>query len=127
VTRRAARPTMSHASESRAATNDLLAQLRAASWRPGAFARFLTRAGRGSADQARRHPRALVEVTLRHAGWLAITPASRGRWTLTSWLLAATHLGLLEQRRTLGAANTVTLLRATSQACSPPTPPGTPT
>jgi hypothetical protein len=118
---------MSHASESRAATNDLLAQLRAASWRPGAFARFLTRAGRGSADQARRHPRALVEVTLRHAGWLAITPASRGRWTLTSWLLAATHLGLLEQRRTLGAANTVTLLRATSQACSPPTPPGTPT
>ena len=101
-----------HPTESRAGTNDLLAQLRADRWHPVAFARFLVRAGRRSADQARRHPRALLEVTLLHAGWLAIIPAGRWRWTLTSWLLAATHLGLLERRRTLGAANTITLLRA---------------
>src|SRR6266702_3214354 len=69
-----------HAAESRAATNDLLAQLRAGRWRPRAWLQFLAR--------GRRH------------------------WTLCSWLLAATHLGLLGRRGTLGAANVITLLRA---------------
>jgi hypothetical protein len=34
------------------------------------------------------------------------------RWVAASWTLAAMHLGLLEERRSLGAANLVTLTRA---------------
>jgi phosphatidylglycerophosphate synthase len=33
-------------------------------------------------------------------------------WVATSWALSITHLGMLESRRTLGAANMVTLARA---------------
>ncbi len=101
-----------HAAESRAATNDLLAQLRAGRWRPRAWLQFLARASRRSADQALRRPRALAEVSLLHIGIRAITPSGRRHWTLCSWLLAATHLGLLGRRGTLGAANVITLLRA---------------
>src|SRR6266702_4456908 len=101
-----------HAAESRAATNDLLAQLLAGRWRPRAWLQFLARASRRSADQALRRPRALAEVSLLHIGIRAITPSGRRHWTLCSWLLAATHLGLLGRRGTLGAANVITLLRA---------------
>src|SRR5918995_959018 len=37
-------------------------------------------------------------------------------WILTSWALSATHLGMLEQHRSIGAANAITLLRANLHA-----------
>ncbi|GAB3383572.1 hypothetical protein GCM10027360_66710 [Amycolatopsis echigonensis] len=39
-------------------------------------------------------------------------------WTVASWVLAATHLGMLEDRRSLGAADIVTLTRANLPAIS---------
>jgi len=97
---------------SRAATNELLAGLRAGRWRPAAWARFVALSARRSVHQARRHPRAVAEVTVLHAA-LALLAGRRGRlWTLVSWLLAASHLGMLENRRSLGLPNAVTLLRA---------------
>jgi hypothetical protein len=97
---------------SRAATDELLAGLRAGRWRPAAWARFVAWSARRSVHQARRHPRALAEVTALHAA-LALLAGRRGRrWTLASWLLAASHLGLLQNRRSLGLPNAITLLRA---------------
>ena len=99
-------------STSRAATNELLAGLRAGRWRPAAWARFLVSSGRRSVRQAVRHPRALTEVTVLHAA-LALAAGAHGRrWVAASWAMAATHLGMLEDRSSLGAASQVTLLRA---------------
>ena len=106
---------------SRAATDELLAGLRAGRWRPAAWARLAAWSARRSVHQARRHPRALAEVTVLHAA-LALPAGRRGRrWTLVSWLLAATHLGLLGNRRSLGLPNAVTLLRANLAATGGPT------
>jgi hypothetical protein len=105
---------------SRAATDELLAGLRAGRWRPAAWARFVALSAHRSAHQARRHPRALAEVTVLHAA-MALLAGRRGRrWTLVSWLLAATHLGLLENRQSLGLPNAVTLLRANLAATGGP-------
>jgi CDP-alcohol phosphatidyltransferase len=95
--------------ESRAATNELLGELRNDRWRPRAWVRFLVRAARRSTEQARLRPRAFAEATALHG---ALFAAGRRPWTLASWGLTITHLGLLEGRRSLGAANAVTLLRA---------------
>lgn len=96
---------------SRAATDDLLRDLAAGGWRPAAWARFLASAAERSADQARLHPRALAEVTALHGLLLAVAPPSGRRWVSTSWLLASTHLGLLEARSHLGPADLLTLTR----------------
>lgn len=97
--------------DSRAATDRLLAGLRDGRWRPGAWTRFLASATRRSVRQARLRPRALVEITALHAGFAVL--AGRGRvWTVVSWVLAATHLGMLDGRRSIGWANAVTLTRA---------------
>jgi phosphatidylglycerophosphate synthase len=99
-------------SASRAATDELLAGLRAGQWQPDAWARFLVSSARRSVQQAVRHPRALTEVTVLHAA-LALSAGSRGRrWVAVSWAMAAAHLGMLEDRSSLGAASVVTLLRA---------------
>jgi phosphatidylglycerophosphate synthase len=53
-------------------------------------------------------------VTALHAALLLLARArgrAGGAWIGLSWLLAVTHLGLLGQRRSLGAANTATLAR----------------
>ena len=48
-----------------------------------------------------------------HATLLGLSSRGRGRvWVTASWALAITHLGLLGPRRSLGAANLVTLARA---------------
>lgn len=97
---------------SRAATDTLLAGLHAARWRPAAWARFLILAAHRSAHQARAHPRAVTELTALHAA-MALRAGPRGyRWLAVSWALAASHLGLLGTRRSLGMANALTLLRA---------------
>lgn len=95
--------------ESRVATNELLGRLRDDRWRPGAWVQFLVGAARRSTQQARLRPTAFAEATALHG---ALFAAGRRPWTLTSWVLTITHLGLLEDRRTLGTANAVTLLRA---------------
>lgn len=94
---------------SRAATDELLAGLRAGGWRPRTWARFLTLATRRSVHQARLHPRALAEVTVLHAVFAVL---GGRRWTLLSWTLAVSHLGMLDARQSLGLPNAVTLVRA---------------
>ncbi|MBI1351231.1 MAG: hypothetical protein GC156_08940 [Actinomycetales bacterium] len=89
----------------------MLRDLAAGRWRPAAWARFLVAACRRSVDQARLHPRALAEVTALHGLLLAVAPPSGRRWVSTSWLLASTHLGLLEVRSHLGPADLLTLAR----------------
>ncbi|GAB3488507.1 CDP-alcohol phosphatidyltransferase family protein [Amycolatopsis cihanbeyliensis] len=98
--------------DSRAATNALLAEVRAGRWGPRAWVRFLADATRRSVHQARRHPRALAEVTALHV-LFAVLADRRGRaWVAVSWGMAASHLGLLEQRSSIGLASTITLARA---------------
>ena len=107
---------------SRAATNELLTGLRAGRWRPAAWARFISASAHRSAHQARSRPQALAELTALHAV-LALTADRRGRrWVMTSWGLAATHLGMLEQQRSLGIPNAITLLRANLPAVGQPAP-----
>ncbi|MBD8057172.1 CDP-alcohol phosphatidyltransferase family protein [Rhodococcus ruber] len=98
--------------DSRAATNRLLAGLRAGRWRPSAWARFLARACQRSARQAQLRPRAFTEATLLHCVLLTTAPRSGRRWIATSWALSVTHLGMLGPRRSLGAPNVLTLVRA---------------
>jgi hypothetical protein len=86
----------------------LLAGLRAGGWRPRTWARFLTLATRRSVHQARLHPR-VAEVTVLHAVFAVL---GGRRWTLLSWTLAVTHLGMLDARQSLGLPNAVTLVRA---------------
>ncbi|MGH3496837.1 MAG: CDP-alcohol phosphatidyltransferase family protein [Nocardioidaceae bacterium] len=99
------------AGSSRAATNALLHDLAAGCWRPAAWAKFLVAAARRSVDQARVHPRALAEVTALHGLLFAVAPPSGRRWISSSWLLASTHLGLLEDRSHLVPADLLTLAR----------------
>ena len=98
--------------DSRAATNELLDGLRQGRWRPRAWTRFLLHATRRSIHQAQLRPRALGEITALHIVFAAVGRRKRPVWTVTSWVLAATHLGMLEQRRSLGVANVITLTRA---------------
>lgn len=97
---------------SRAATDELLAGIREGRWRPRAWVRFLLRAVQRSAREGRRRPRALVEVTLLHAATVTLGRRTSPVWTLTSWALAITHLGMLERRHSLGWADALTLTRA---------------
>ncbi len=99
------------AGSSRAATDELLHDLAAGGWRPGAWGRFLGAATGRSLDQARLHPRALAEVSALHGLLLAVAPPSGRRWVSTSWLLASTHLGMLEDRSHFGPADLLTLAR----------------
>ncbi|MQA12282.1 MAG: hypothetical protein GEU98_27875 [Pseudonocardiaceae bacterium] len=99
-------------SGSRAATNELLAVLRDGRWRPRAWARFVLLSTARSARQARLRPRALAEITLLHTGFAALSARRTRMWTLTSWALAVTHLGMLEQHRSIGLATSLTLARA---------------
>jgi hypothetical protein len=96
---------------SRAATDELLAGLRDGRWRPRAWARFLASATRRSVLQARLRPRALAEITALHAGVAVLARGGRV-WTIVSWALAVTHLGMLEGGRSIGCANAITLTRA---------------
>ncbi|SDN35740.1 CDP-alcohol phosphatidyltransferase, partial [Lentzea albidocapillata subsp. violacea] len=98
--------------DSRAATNELLAGLREGRWRPRAWRRFLLHTTRRSVHQARLRPRALAEITVLHLVFAAAGRHKRPVWTVLSWMLAVTHLGMLEHHRSLGLANVITLTRA---------------
>lgn len=47
-----------------------------------------------------------------HAALVALADPRHRKWVAVSWLLAVSHLGMLEDRSQLGVANTLTLLRA---------------
>jgi len=98
--------------DSRAATEALLGGLRAGGFRPRALGRFLYDATRRSILEAAKRPIALAEATAVHAAIRALAHP-RGRvWIVSSWIMTVTHLGMLEQRRTMGAPNLLTVARA---------------
>jgi hypothetical protein len=99
--------------EIRQRTDQLLGGLRAGRWTPRAWAGLLAQSVSMSVQAAAVRPRAAAEVTMVHATLLGLSSRGRGRaWVTASWALAITHLGLLGPRRSLGAANLVTLARA---------------
>ncbi|MEY9962481.1 hypothetical protein ABIA33_000507 [Streptacidiphilus sp. MAP12-16] len=100
--------------DSRAATDALLTVLHRDGW-----ARFLIAAGQRSAYQAACRPGALLEVTALHGLMLGRTPGRRKAWVAASWILCATHLGLLEERRHLSVADLITLCRGNLPALFP--------
>lgn len=108
----------------RTVTDRLLAQLRADRWQPAAWSRLISDASRQSMRDAAMRPRALAEVTALHAVFAAVAPRhGRGRgWVAMSWLLAATHLGLLEHRDRISTADVLTLARANLPALAPDAP-----
>ena len=104
---------------SRAATNRLLLDLRTRRWRPAAWSQFVADATTRSVEQAVVHRRALAQTTALHGLFLLMGKGSRWRWVATSWTLTALHLGMLEDRSHLGAANTLTLVRANLPVTGP--------
>lgn len=97
---------------SRAATERLLGNLRDDGLTPRAWLSFLEAATLRSIEQARSHPAAFVELSALHL-LFTVGSSARGRlWVAISWLLTAGHLGLLEERHTLGWANVITVTRA---------------
>lgn len=105
------RPAIDRPPGSRAFVDVALGELRRSRWRPGAWVEFLWRCSVRSAEQARSHPLAALEVTLLHAGlgWLGWG----GLRLAASWALAIAHLGLLgPRRRSIGLPNLLSLLRA---------------
>lgn len=108
--------------ESRAATNALLGELSSRGRGPSAWAHFGLATAARSLHQAADHPRAVAEVTAVHTTLAVLAGRGRRRWVGTSWLMAVTHLGLLGPARSIGAASTVTLIRANLPALWPQTP-----
>ena len=70
------------------------------------------RAGRGASACA-------GPTTALHGLLLSMGQGPRWRWVTTSWILTALHLGMLEDRSHLGAANTLTLVRANLPVTGP--------
>ena len=106
------RPAVERSAESRAFVDRALADLRSDRWRPRAWVKFLWRCGVRSAEQARAHPRAALEVTVLHLCMTAIGRPSR-LGLAASWAMALTHLGLLgPEARSIGLANALSMLRA---------------
>ncbi|MBT2478477.1 CDP-alcohol phosphatidyltransferase family protein [Streptomyces sp. ISL-94] len=99
--------------DSRAATDALLGHLRQGRWSPRAVARFLWLAGDRSVRQAARRPQALVQITAAHGllAGLARNKRPGPGWVAASWALSVLHLGLLEERDHLSAADALTLVR----------------
>ncbi len=95
---------------SRQFVDDALAELAAGHWSPSSWLHFIGRCFLRSAEQAARHPRAFLELSLLH---LVLTRGRPRLWPLVAWLLAVTHLGLLgNERHGALVANHLSLLRA---------------
>jgi hypothetical protein len=65
-----------------------------------------------SAVQAARHPRALAQASGLHGVLYARAEPRGRRWVAASWALTVMHLGMLEDRDRLTAADALTLCRA---------------
>lgn len=77
-----------------------------------AWLHFLDRSTRRSLRQALQHKRAFAETTALHVVLGAVADPRRRGWVAVSWIMAITHLGLLEERTSIGLPNTLTLIRA---------------
>ena len=105
-------PMVSSDGTSRRRTNELLSDLRRRGWTPGGWWSFVRRAAALSWEAAVTRPRAATELTILHTAFLCAA-SGRGRVrVLVCWGLSVTHLGLLEERDRLCAADALTLLRA---------------
>jgi len=98
--------------DSRAATNELLGGLRQGGFGARALGAFVADATLRSIREARKRPIALAEATAVHVGMGALAHPHGRVWVLTSWLMTVTHLGMLEERRTMGLPNLLTVARA---------------
>ena len=104
------RPTIDRPPDTRDFLDRVLGDLRAEHFSLGAWARFGAACTVRSWQQCLRHPVALSELVAAHC----LLATIRRTWLLPiSFLLCATHLGLLGERDRLGAADPVSLLRAT--------------
>jgi len=111
--------TASGPGSSRAATEELLGGLRRGGWSARSWVGFVAAASARSARQARGHPLALVEVSVLHLLFAALGRRSGLAWVATSWALAGSHLGMLEQKQSLGWSNLITLTRANLPVVGP--------
>src|SRR5579859_6195739 len=102
------RGAIERSAESRRFVDDLLARLASRHFVPRAWGDFMSRSLVRSVMQIRIRPAAATEVTVLHL----LASAGNRSWTLGSWLMCITHLGLLGERSTLGWPNRLTLLRA---------------
>lgn len=116
--RDAARRRALAADDSRAASNALLDGLRERRFEPAAWGSFAVETTARSILEARKRPRAFAEATAVHLAMGALAHPRGRAWVLTSWLMTVTHLGMLEERRTLGAPNLLTIARANLPAAS---------
>ncbi len=98
--------------DSRAATDELLGGLRRGGFAGRALGAFIADATLRSIREARKRPVALAEATAVHAGMAALAHPHGRVWVATSWLMTVTHLGMLEERRTMGIPNLLTIARA---------------
>ena len=112
----ATRGPIARSEESRQFVSDVLAELASRRFSVPAWARFFGRSLARSVHQGRIRPAAAMEITALH---LLVFAAGSRRWTLASWLLCITHLGLLGERSTLGWPNRLTLFRALLPAIRP--------
>ncbi|MFE9259027.1 CDP-alcohol phosphatidyltransferase family protein [Streptomyces sp. NPDC006879] len=105
---------MSELTDSRAATDALLGTLRdEGGLTPERLRRLLWLAGHRSVRQAATRPRAVLQVSAVHGLLAALATRRRPgpRWVATAWALSLLHLGLLERRRAIAAADVLTLIR----------------
>lgn len=93
-----------------------LGTLRRSPARPSAWARFIAGSCARSLEQWRLHPGAARDVVVIH---LVLAVLSRKAWTGASFILCATHLGLLGDADRLAPADLVSLLRANLPALLP--------
>ncbi len=96
--------------DSRLFTEALLRDLKRGGYRPAAWADLISTSGRRSIEQIAERPPAAAQTLAIWAG-LALLGGARLR-SSAACLLALTHLGLLGDRRSLGLANAMTLIRA---------------
>ena len=104
--------------DSRAATDELLSGLRRGGFGGRALGAFIADATLRSIREARKRPIALAEATAVHVGMAALAHPHGRVWVATSWIMTVTHLGMLEERRTMGMPNLLTVARANLPAAS---------
>jgi len=104
------RPPIERPSDSRLFVDGVLLNLKRERYRPSAWGRFVVASSIRSLEQIAEHERASVEI----AGIFVLLVMLRGARarTAAACLLAITHLGLLGDRRSIGVANALSLLRA---------------
>lgn len=101
----------------RGGSDELLGLLVAGRWRPAAWAGMLAAASRRSLEAGVRRPVGAGQIVVLH---IAVARRSgRSLWPACAAAMALTHLGLLGSRRSLGAADVISLVRANLPALGP--------